>query len=581
MNAAFMTAVAAAVLGGGGPPAAPRGGVVESEGTIVLSDGTELAHTLLHPDGEGPWPVLLTRTCYGRRLGADEARPFVEHGLALVIQDVRGTGKSKGEWTPFLNEPQDGAQTFDWIVAQPWCNGKVGTRGASYLGITQWQLAPHAGGRLAAMAAHFSSADVPRDVVHFGGVQGLAIPLAWSEATSGNRAAPRFKALPLIDADDASGKDLAVWNDWCRHPILDDYWKELDFAPRYADVKAPLFLVAGWYDLLLPGQINDYVRLSKRAGPPEQSFARLVVGPWDHGGFKELPGRPDLGPDAWRSPLDEERAFLAHFLLGEQNGFEAKAGVRAFFLGENRWRELDGWPPKSARATDLFLRSLGGAGEKPGNGTLIESRAPVRAEPADSFTYDPSDPCPSYATSLWTPLSTLADQAEIARRTDVLVYRTPPLPADVSVAGPITLELWITSDAPDTDFAAKLVDVAPDGANGPDGPDGTGESSGAVEWRGEGIQRARVRDGVREERLLEPGVPTRLVVRMGHVAATFLAGHRIGLHVTSSNFPRFSRNLNTAERSNVAAEPRVAHQQVLHDPDHPSRLILWTLPSGE
>jgi predicted acyl esterase len=542
-----------------------RIGVESEDGERELADGTKLAWTLVHPQTPGPWPVLLVRTSYGRASSAAAAHDFVDRGMAVYVEDVRGTGHSGGSWTPFVHERADGEETFDWVAKQPWCNGRVGGWGMSYLGITQWELAPHAGSRLAAMTCHFTSADVYRDVVHFGGVQGLAIALSWSESTSGSRGMPKFRTLPLIDADDASGKGLPCWDDWCRHYRLDDYWSTLDFANRYADVKAPAFLVAGWYDLFLPGQIDDYVQLSKRKGPPEQSFARLIVGPWDHGGFERATGRPDLGPEAYVAPLPEERDFLDRFLVGAANGYEAKAGVRAFFLGENAWRELAAWPPPQAQSIDCFLHSLGGASRKPGDGTLLIGRAPSRAEDADAFAYDPRDPCPSYAGNLWTPLATLSDQAKIAERPDVLVYQTPPLAQDLRIAGPVTLELWIESDAPDTDFAAKLVDVAPDGT---------------ADWRGEGIQRARLRDGPAQEALLEPGKPALLRVRMGHAAALFRAGHRVGLHVTSSNFPRFSRNLNTAEPSNLAKEPRVAQQRVLHDQDHPSRLILWQV-AGE
>jgi putative CocE/NonD family hydrolase len=398
-------------------------------------------------------------------------------------------------------------------------------------------------------------------------VQGLAISLSWLSMAAGHGMNVHFDHLPLIEADDASGGDLATWDDWCRHPLLDDYWQPLDFARKYADVKCAALLEAGWYDLFLPGQLDDYMMLSKRDGPPEQSFARLIVGPWDHGGPGAVPGRPDLAADAFVAPVDEERQFLDRFLFGVKNGYERRAGVRAFFLGENRWHELASWPPAGATKRDLFLHSLGGAGRKPGgDGLLLEAKAPSRDEPADAVTFDPANPCPSYATSLWTPLSTLSDQAAIAQRGDVLVFVTQSLPETVRVAGPLELELWFESDAPDCDFAAKLVDVSPDGT---------------CEWRGEGIQRARTRDSPAIEKLVTKGEPTRLTVRMGHIACTFAAGHRIGLNVTGSNFPRFARNLNVAERSSVAAAGQPAHVTLLHDPAHASRLTLWQLAGAE
>lgn len=555
-------------------PAAPQAPVAQAapeivsvDGTIPLADGTKLAHTLHHPKGDGPWPVVLVRTPYGRHGSNALAAPIVEKGAAILVQDVRGRGDSTGEWEPFRNEEADGSATFDWLLAQPFCNGKVATYGMSYLGITQWQLAPHAGAKLAAMVNQFSSADIYRDVVHFGGVQGLEISLSWLSMGAGHGMNIKYKHLPLIEADDVSGGDIKTWDDWCRHPLLDDYWKPLDYAEKYRDVHCAALLVAGWYDLFLPGQLDDYMVLSKREGPAEQSFARAIVGPWDHGGpGNPLKTRPDLGPDAYVAPSDDEHKFLDRFLFGKANGFERKAGVRAFFLGENRWHELAGWPPSGASERHLYLHSLGGAGKKPaGDGLLIDGKAPARDEAADPVTFDPADPCPSYAANLWTPLATLSDQAAIAQRGDVVVFATQALAETVRVAGPLTAELWFTSDAPDCDFAAKLVDVAPDGS---------------CEWRGEGIQRARTRESPKNEKLVTPGEPTKLTVHMGHIACTFAAGHRIALDLTGSNFPRFARNLQVAESSAIAASGKPAHVRLLHDAAHPSRLTLWQLGEG-
>jgi putative CocE/NonD family hydrolase len=585
----FGTLFAAAIAQAAAPAArvAPADDVVVEEGTIAMPDGVALAHTFFHPRNGAPWPLLLSRTCYGKGDPAARrgAKGYVAQGCAVLVQDVRGTGRSSGVFTPFADEARDGAATVDWVLAQPWCDGRIATHGTSYLGITAWQLAPHAGDHLVAASLHFTSADLYRDVVHFGGVQGLAALLQWSETVGGASGAAEFRKLPLIEADDASGKDLPVWKEWCRHVTLDDYWKPMDFAPRYAQVKAPALLVAGWYDLFQPGQLDDYMQLAKRTGAPEKSFARVVVGPWDHGGPAAPRAQP--GRDAPVMPGDEEDAFFQRFVLGKANGFEKKAGARVFLLGEEKWRDFASWPPPAARRVALDLESGGHAEQKPGDGTLLEESSNSGGEspaataplaiatraPFDAFVYDPKNPCPSYAASLWKPTITMGDQFEIAQRDDVLVYVTAPLAKDVVVAGPVELELWIESDAPDADFAAKLVDV------GPDAESAAKERSdpSSVEWRGEGIQRARTRDSVYAEKLLVPGEPTRLVVRMGHMAARFAAGHRIGLHVTSSNFPRFSRNLGTAEPSNVATKPRVCHQKVLHDPQHVSALRLWLL----
>ena len=531
-------------------------------GTIKLADGTLLTHELARPDGVERGPVFLVRSPYGRGLQREVAQPLLERGIAVLCQDVRGTGDSGGSWTPFVNEESDGLATLAWLRAQPWCDGRVATGGASYLGITAHAMAPGAGDQLAAISLHFAAADLYRDVIHWNGVQGIAIPLSWSLSTSGMKQPPAQRKLPLIEADDATGLDLPVWNDWCRHFLFDDYWKPLDFAARSESVKAPALLVAGWFDLFQAGQIDDAMRLARRKGPPERSFTRLIVGPWDHGGTGPMKGRPDLGPEAFLGVADEEHAFLDRFLLGRENGYEKRAGARVFLLGENRWREFPAWPPPGSARTPFFL----------GSGRALEREtAPIgttTTASTDTWTYDPLRPCPSYASSLWTPLSTLSDLSVIAARPDVLVFATPPLLTPLTIAGPLDFDAWIVSDTPDTDIAAKLVDVPPPSAEG---------EPGRIEWRGEGIARARARGGFERETLLEPGQPALLQVRMGHMAATFAIGHRLAIQVTSSNFPRFSRNLNTAEPSSLAAKPEPAHLRLLHDQDHPSALWLQLL----
>ncbi len=540
-------------------PAAPD----RLDGQIELPDGVALSHTVIHFDESQPRPVLMVRTPYRRQLAVDGARRFTRQGFCVFLQDCRGTGESQGEFVPFLHEADDGAFTLDWVKDQQWCDGTVATWGMSYLGITQWQLAPLVGDSLRAMVLSFTGSDCYRDLIHFGGVQSLAIGLSWSLSMAGQPGFPRYKHLPLVEADDQSGKDVATWNDWTRHSALDEYWKPIDFAGKYGEVEAPALLVAGWYDLFQPGQIEDYVHLSRRQGPIENTFARLIVGPWDHTGPGPVQGRPDLGPNAYLSLNDEEDQFLARFALGIANGYEARKGVRAFFLGENLWHELDGWPPGTAEPLTFFLHSLGHAADDPGDGVLTKKPARQTEEP-DAFTYDPSDPTPSYAENLWTPLSSLSDLSQIARRPEVLVYTTLPLTEDLRIAGPVDARLFIHSDAPDTDFAVMLVDVAPDGT---------------CHWRGEGIQRAGMRDSeyLRSAPLSEK--PVEIKVRMGHMACTFAKGHRVRVHVTSSNFPRFARNLNTATESGLASEPRIARNAVHHSSEQPSSIRVFRMPA--
>lgn len=533
----------------------------QEDGVIQIGAQITLAHTLFRPDDDLAHPVVLVRTPYGRKALVAVSKAMVDQGFVVMLQDCRGTGTSTGAWTPFVNETEDGKSTLEWIRRQPWCNGRVGMAGASYLGIAQWQLAPSAGDQLSALVLELTSSDLYRDVVHLGGVQSLAVGMSWAAITARVIGVPKFRHLPLIDADNATGADVSYWNEWTEHYTLDEYWAPLDMRGRYAEVKAPALLIAGWYDLFLPGQMNDYMELAAREGPPERSFTRLIVGPWDHVGSASTNGRPDLGAQAYIPTLDEQAAFLARFLKGEDNGYESKAGVRAFFLGDNEWRELDHWPPKQAVLAKYYLHSDGAAAAGSGGGVLTRD-APKSTEPADHYRYDPLDPTPSYAKDLWMPLSTLQNQTEIGKRKDVLSYATLPLSEDLTIAGPVRCTLYISSDAPDTDFAVKLVDL---------------DANGKGDWRGEGILRARVRDSVYDEKLLEPGKTVALTIPVGHMACTFKKGHRVSVQITSSNFPRFARNLNTEEPSGQAKDPRVANQSVWHDVERPSLLELFVL----
>ena len=546
-----------------------RDPIREIDGVVETGTGVELTHTLYLPPlpaesahGEGKFPVLLVRTPYGRALTRSIARREAERGRAVLVQDCRGTGGSGTGFIPFVHEAEDGADTLQWLHGQSWFDGRLATYGMSYLGITQhFLLAAEPDPQ--AMVLQFTSGDVYHDLIHFGGGQSLAIALHWGLMMQQSLAPPQFDHLPLIEADDASGADVAYWNDWTNHASFDEYWQALDVRDAQRTARSAVLSIGGWYDLFLPGQVADYQRFAAREGPVEETFARLILGPWDHGGPGEGRGRPDLGPEAYGSTEAEERAFLARFLDGESNGYEQRAGVRAFFLGENRWHEFDRWPPTAAQQTSLYLRGLGNAERVPSDG-LLTAQPPSRAEPADRYVYDPDDPTPSFASSLWSPLSSLREPSTIAAREDVLLYATPPLRSARRFAGSIRAQLFARADAEDVDFCVRVVDLAPDGSS---------------EWRGEGHLRARYRKGFEQPVLLERGAVAEIDVDAGPMAFVVPRGHRIGIQIASANFPRFARHPGTAGDPGTTAETTPVAVEVLHDPEHPSRLLLWELPA--
>jgi len=544
----------------------PEGEVVIEKGiTVPMRDGVKLAAYLYHPPGEGPWPVIVNRLPYGSSQAESFAKYFAGKGYAFLIQDTRGRYNSEGgseKFYPFITEEADGRDTLEWVKKQPWCNSKIGTWGGSYHGYTQW--APAASNpNLDAMAPLLTTTDLYR-FHYIGGAFRLEMWLNWgcknlyrkNKLFAGNPG-EGLRHLPIIKADDVARDDWPWWNDVVTHPTRDEFWRPLDFSGRIDRVAAPALMISGWYDLFNTDQLRDFEKWQERgaAAPP----AKIIVGPWNHVFYNPHLKNVEWGwKDAAQLILKPCRMWFDRWLKGKRNGVEESPPVKIYVMGEGKWREFDMWPPMGIKMLSLYLHSSGGANTSSGDGTLTVD-PPSSEEPPDKFDYDPLNPVPTKGGPGLMPWGAgPADQGKIEERADVLVYSTEPLEEPLTAIGPVTVKLSAATSAPDTDFTAKLVDVHPDGK--------------AIIIL-EGILRGRYRQGG-TAKMLTPEKIYEWNIDLGYTALRFKPGHRIRLEVSSSNFPRFDRNLNTGENQATGTRTEIAHQKVYHSKPYPSRLML-------
>jgi len=537
---------------------------------VAMRDGVQLATTVLLPHGEGPFPAVLVRTAYNRT--GFHAPSLAERGLALVVQDCRGRYDSEGDYYPFIYEAEDGFDTLDWIAAQPWCNGRIGMFGDSYLAATQLLTAPLEHPNLCALNPRFMADDCWKRAYYCDGVFSLALTWSWlcfecNARTSDAAMMPFFDVqqllmrLPIQSLDELSGAGrVAAYRDYVSHAQFDSLWEPLTLRGRYGRFKMPVLLIGGWYDYYAAEAARTFTELRQHAPTAElRNGHRLLIGPWTHGiNATSVLGELDFGEAALRENDATDR-WLDCILHGGDPAQFQQAPVRVFTLGVNRWQDFEDWPPPDARPTSFYLREAGRlSSERPGD------------EVPDRYTYDPADPVPTlggnhsvgpYNPGLYEFVKPGPyDQGPVEQRDDVRIYSSDILAVDTEVTGPVIVELFAASSAPDTDFVARLTDVYPDG-----------RSINITE----GVIRARFREDVwGAPALLEPHRVYAYTIDLQATSNVFRKGHRIRLDITSSNFPLWDRNLNTGNDPGSDTEMRVADQTLYHDATHPSRLVL-------
>lgn len=567
----------------------------------TMRDGVVLRANVFRPDdaGEGRFPVLLMRLPYGKDfpLGSSLIDPAqaARRGYVVVVQDVRGTFTSEGEFDPMRNEDADGADSVAWAAALPGANGSVGMFGGSYMGFTQWAAAREAPAALHAMAPMITWADPNEGVFSRNGVFELGLEGAWllqrglDVLSRRNRGNPtgQFQAFTamareydrLVEAGYAEAP-LQRFGPLARldlnQPMTDAITRREDLSfqdaarvtPAYEVARIPALHIGGWYDIFLNGTIRNFNAMRAQGNPGQY----LVIGPWSHTTFTPSVGDLDFGLRSGAALIDLQidlvslhLQFFDQFLKQTPNGFDQWPRVKYFMMGANTWRTSDVWPPASMRLEEWYLHSSGHAKAVGDDGSL--SREIPGTEPADTYVFDPLNPVPTVggATLMHPALSAGAfDQRAIEARDDVLVFTSAPFEQPLALAGPVTATLYVATDGPDTDFVARLVDVYPDGR---------------AMTLTDGVTRLRYRDGIeRPAGLVEVDRVYELSIDLWATAITFLPGHRVRLDVTSSNFPRWERNPNTGEDPATATTWRVARQTLLHDAEHPSRILLPVLP---
>lgn len=558
---------------------------IEKELAVPMRDGIILRADVWRPLASGRFPVLVYRTPYGKKYAVENYTTFrraVERGYAVVIQDVRGRFASEGEFDPYRQEGKDGYDTIEWAAAQPWSNGSVGTLGLSYPGAVQWLAAVERPPHLKAMvpAMTFST---PQNFFHSGGVFDLSwIGWIWNNIAPNVRERKRLPGpktyeearaawqkerlrlqghLPLGELPDL--KDVApYYYDWMRHPPGDPWWDWAELRGKYDRVTAAVLNLSGWYDEAYgpEGALTNFLGLQASREGQRELRARLLVGPWVHG--VDAIGETHAGEREFaataRMDYDElVLAWMDRYVRGLDNGVDREKPIRVFVMGANEWRAADRWPLPGTGFTPVYLAARSGEGQQ----VTLRWQPPRDSESFSSFVSDPARP----VTDPHPPYSGAHDYRELAKRPDVLLFDSEPLERDLEVTGQITAEIYLSTDAPDTDLWVRLLEVAPDGT--------------AFNLMSPGLDviRASYRNGGPHRELLRPGQVYLLRLRNLVTSNLFRQGHRVRVQISASFFPNFSRNLHTGELESVSTAMREVNIRLYHDRRRASRLILPVL----
>ncbi len=559
----------------------------EQDIAITMRDGVTLRANLFRPAEGGPAPALVLRLPYNK----DAAQTYVyahpawyaRHGYAVLVQDSRGRYASEGEFYPLRLDGEDGYDTIKWCAAQPWCDGKVGSYGFSIPGINQLLAAHLSPPALKTAIPAFYPAGMHDGFIYVGGALSMATLGQWSVVVAGDAAIRKGDMDALAEvaaADQLSGSwhpgtplmntpfftkpdSLPFIADYLAHPSKDYYWREWDLPPRLDGIEIPCLHVSGWYDSFIAKTLESYETLSRAA----RAEHRLLVGPWYHIPWTQQVGCIDFGDEARNFVDDYQIAWLDAQLKGERSKLDALPIVRIFVTGADEWRDYDAWPLKGTAAENWYLHSGGRANSLSGDGSL--TRQAPGEEGADFFIYSPEAPVESLGGQSCclpdrAPMGP-ADQRPAEYRNDVLVYSSAPLEAPLFVAGKVNAVLHAASSAVDTDFTVKLCDVWPDGR--------------AINIT-QGIIRARYRESLEREVMLEPNRIYEFAISAGMACHRFAAGHRIRIEVSSSNFPHFDRNPNNGKPFGEDDEMVTASQTVFHDSLRPSHIQLPVVAGG-
>ncbi len=483
---------------------------------------------------------------------------------------MRGKWASEGEFQRLTGEGEDGYDTLEWIAQQPWCDGNVGMMGESYYAYTQWAAAIQNHPYLKCIAP--MDIDIDNYRLSFpGGTYSLQLNAGWIAGqltrTVRNYLRLDYWHLPLMSLDDDAGLTSEAYKEAIQHPSRDSYWDERSLINQIDQVRIPALHIGGWYDTFTNGTIDGWQKLKETS--PDLNVREkqwLLMAPIDHEHSTEHTnriGELSLGGD-WNSAwsFDRHEQFFNHFLRGADNGWDKRPPVEIFVIGDDEWRFEGEWPLARTEFTKFFLHSNGSAITHNGDGIL--DRQKPQEEPPDQFIYDPADPVTySLEIDYWYLAKYMKDRKEVEGRADVLVYTSKSMEADLEITGPISVTLYASSSACDTDFTAALVDVFP---------------NGYCHLIQEGIIRARYRDSDRDPTLITPGEVYEYTIDLRATSFVIKQGHCIRVEISSSNFNRFDRNPNTGNKFGVDDELIKATQKIYHSKEFPSHITLPLTP---
>ncbi len=444
--------------------------------SVPMRDGVMLATDVYRSPTVKRAPVLLMRTPYNKIRAKAVAERFAAAGYIAVVQDCRGRFESSGEFYPYDNEGQDGNDAIEWLGKQPWCNGRIGMWGASYVGATQWQAAAEKPLGLVTIAPTATWSSFYRNL-YLGGAVRLSLIAGWAAGNSQKPAGATVTSdwrqtllhLPLSEVDQQIGWSIPWLKGMLTHPRHDGYWNRVELADEIDDIALPMQHIVGYYDFFSRESVGNFVQMHQQARDGQtRRRQQLILGPWDHGSIgRSKVGEMDFGPHAVLDTAGENLKWFDRYLKEE----DAAAGdvdvpVRYFSMGDNVWHDANTWPPQGFTETAFYLHSHGDANTSDGNGTLDRMPATTN-ETADRFQADPQAPAPAcpitesrpVMAATWAPV----DQRLIEKRDDVLVYTSAPFEKPLTFAGNVKAELFVAANTPDADWVVKLIDVHPDG----------------------------------------------------------------------------------------------------------------------
>jgi len=544
----------------------------------VMRDGTTIYANIFQPADEGEYPVALTRTPYGKDTitsfpQIDVVR-FAQMGYIVVVQDVRGRGKSEGEWKPYVHEAEDGYDAVEWAAELPGSNGNVGMWGFSYLAYTQWAALEQKPPHLKAMVPAFSFNDARKGFLWRGGALEFGIQVNWLLQSVGmetylkkHAGKSDFSILvsQYVDEVDRYARDgyfdlplnamgwlkktdlgLDLYPKLLEHPN-DALFSKTPYSidAEKANHGIPTLHVGGWYDVFLQGTLDNFVMQQKSN---QNGSTRLIIGPWTHLNYTNVIGDLDFGMKSNMAFIDGKYDYTTlhaiwfdRWLKGKDTPPDNQAPIQVFLTGTNTWHEEQTWPPQAMQYKSLYLST-----------EQKLSETPAKGSGNDEYIYDPCDPVPVLGgNTLINPLFPpgVKDQRLLDERTDMIRYTSDPLTKPVTALGPVSMKLWAKSTAQATDFVARLIDVHPDGF---------------AENLTDGILRINSASEMDSE----------LTVDMWSVGHVFKKGHIIRVDICSSSFPRWDRNLNTGEKFGEGKTYQKAIQTIEYGVDKPSRILL-------